>query len=428
MSQPESSPTATENAGPALSEDVKLIRWIESHPHYAALIDEAAGTAAVPTPPRYPRLRRVLAHLQGLVFSDPREYHGTAFVTQTLRQDAEVTSRVVTTSNIIDAFGNFPIFLFAAGGTMNLLGWGLSLFSTLALLKIGNDMSTTVARGKEGSKAWALWAALLGFIPLSIVKSFATGVGVELINNRSGLSQMLAAELADQRLVETQQALEDSRQITTPSYQSAQQRCVDGKADLQRLAKDSPLWASTYVNLYGQWNERRDDWQTVPFEKLPVCRQVTRLEEAANRAYEQTQAQYQELQTARQALGNDVTFLQTHYAGVYSQHFTPEGEIKSGVEAVSYALSSYLDKLQSGNWNQLGLSLFFLLISVLTSTVACYLVIAYSRRQDVQMSWSESLRQERDRWLNEQFNLLLHRHAQERQAFFHTQAREADRN
>lgn len=426
MTEVKNSPITTESSEPEVSEDLKLIRWIESHPRYAHLVEQAAGTVAPPAPPRRPQFQFVLKKVKGLVVSNPREYHGTAYVTNNLQKDADVTARIVTASNIIDAFGNFPVLLYAAG--MNPIGWLLSLCTTLALLKIGNDMSLTVARGKEGSQAWARGGALLGLIPLALLKTLTTGVGVELINNSSGLSQLLAAELAEERIAGAQQTLEQVEQAQAPSYRTVKERCEKGQANLRQMSKDNSLWASTYVNLYGQWNERSSNWQTLPLEKLPVCRQLTRLEEEANRKFEVEQVKFRKLEASRQLMGNDLRFLQANYSQVYDEHFNSEGQIKSGVEAAAYALTNFIDKLGEGNWKQLGLSLFFLGLSFLTSTVACYMVLTYARRQDVQMSWDENLRQERDRWLYEQFNLLLQRHAQESQTFSQMHSRDANRN
>lgn len=428
MTQTENLQLAPDDSEPVLSEDLKLIRWIESHPRYAHLVKQATETTTPPASPHHPQLQWVLKTLKGLLISEASDYHGTAYVTDNVQKDAKVTASIVTTSNIIDALGNFPILLFTMGGVANPLGLFFSLGTTLALLKIGNDMSKTVVRGKEGSKAWAFWVAIIGLVPLALLKTFTTGVGVELINNRPGLSQLLATELAEERLADTQQALEQSGQAKAPSYLTVKERCDQGKAELSQMPKDSPLWASTYVNLHGQWSERSSNWQTLPLEKLPICRQVTRLEEAANRKFELEQVRYQQLRADRQQMGNDLDFLQANYPQVYDQHFHQQGEIKSGVEAAAYALESFSTKLMNGQWAQIWLSLFTLAISFLTSTVACYMVLTYARRQDVQMSWDENLRQERDRWLNDHFNLLLQRHAQESQNVFQARSQDADWN
>jgi hypothetical protein len=50
----------------------------------------------------------------------------------------------------------------------------------------------------------------------------------------------------------------------------------------------------------------------------------------------------------------------------------------------------------------MGLSIYVLSFSLITSTVVCALVIAHSRRPGVALSWSDDVRQERDRWLAEQ--------------------------
>ena len=59
-----------------------------------------------------------------------------------------------------------------------------------------------------------------------------------------------------------------------------------------------------------------------------------------------------------------------------------------------------------GQWNQLGLSLYVLMVSLLSSATACLLVLLHPHRPEVALSWDEDLRRERDRWLAEQLQAL----------------------
>ena len=84
---------------------------------------------------------------------------------------------------------------------------------------------------------------------------------------------------------------------------------------------------------------------------------------------------------------------------VYNQHFTPDGELRSGVEATRLAIINFTTKFLRGNWAGLGFHLFSLLISIITSGPACGMTIALSFRKDTQKSFSEVVELERDKWL-----------------------------
>jgi len=64
----------------------------------------------------------VLDWLLHQVGARPEEFHGTAYVTASLEQDSAIVAKVVTTSNWVDAVGNFNLLLFA-NGIANPIGW-----------------------------------------------------------------------------------------------------------------------------------------------------------------------------------------------------------------------------------------------------------------------------------------------------------------
>ena len=86
-----------------------LLHWLQHHPQFQHLYQDPE-----PAPPRS-RHRRVLDWLQQQVGARPEEFHGTAYGTASLEQDSAIVAKVVTTSNWVDAVGNFNLLLFANG-------------------------------------------------------------------------------------------------------------------------------------------------------------------------------------------------------------------------------------------------------------------------------------------------------------------------
>jgi hypothetical protein len=404
----------------SITDTDSLSQWIENNPDYAHLVDCVDRGETIPRNKRL--LAKILIGMKKLLIATPDEFHGTAYVTPKVQRDATVTARVVTASHWLDAIGNAPLLFFAFSNLGILPALTLAVGLDLVILKFSNDAATVAVRGirdtkeTQNNKAWARWAVILGLIPISLLQCVSAGIGIELFNNSSQLHQIKAKILVEEQLSQQKQQLDNLKQPDSPQYQAAANECLSGEAELRRLSHTDPRWNSRYVQLYGQWTERKQSWDTVPLEQLPTCRLKTRLETIAAPQYEQSNRDLQQTLQRRIKLGvgNDLQFLQKEYPSIYTAHFTPSGEIQSSVELVKIAIENFLSKLLHRDFSKLGLSFFFFCLSLITSTTACAMSITYARRQDVAMSWSEDIRQVRDRWLDQQWQLLIdsHKHNQ----------------
>ncbi len=100
-------------------------------------------------------------------------------------------------------------------------------------------------------------------------------------------------------------------------------------------------------------------------------------------------------------MGNDLVFLKQELADVYSQNFQGDNdEIISGVTAVAISMNSFFGKLMTGDFFNLGLSLYFFLWSIISSTASILMTIQFARREDVRKSFDNNLELKRDMWLN----------------------------
>ncbi len=172
----------------------------------------------------------------------------------------------------------------------------------------------------------------------------------------------------------------------------------------------APRWQSLQVELYGEWSQRRSDWRRSGRQgQLPVCVQQKLLEEEQRGRAAVARRQTEALEQQRIQLGHDQAFLRRHFPARYALSFEPSGAFRSPVELVAVAMQNFLGKLTSRSWAELGLPLFVLSFSLLTSATTCALVLLHPFRHGVAMSWSEEVRRERDRWLAEQLNSLEER-------------------
>jgi hypothetical protein len=380
-----------------------FIKSIENNPQYQHLVEKAKAPLEKPEKPSF--LQETLKLILELIIANSRDFHGQAFVSENLVKDAKNTARLVTVSSAIDASGNFSL-VFYAFKDMGVLAIPFTLLTTALILKFTNDTAAAASARKSQGKAWSN-LGIVGFILMSVLQSIVSGIGMELLLNQSGLSQFKAQQL----IQEQTQRVESLQEIDNPQYKDALTRCKNGEKELNSFVdKEHPRRNSLYVQLYGTYEQHNANWNNVSVEQLPLCRQVDRLRQEAYQPYEIAKKHWQQLLIDRASMGNDLAFIQEKMPLVYRQHFTASGKLDSGIEATRLAILSFISKWTGGEWAGLGFSLFFLLLSIVTSGVACGSTITLSYRKDTQKSFSETVQLHRDIWLETRRKELLMAH------------------
>ncbi|MEY3870955.1 MAG: hypothetical protein RLZZ338_4849 [Cyanobacteriota bacterium] len=376
-----------------------LISSIEEDPKYQHLVKQANE----PLKPREKpaKLQEVANFIKGLVIADSEDLHGKVFVSNNLKKDAKITATSVTVSSFLDAFSNYPILFYSFKDT-GVLAIPLTLITTALILKFTNETATSAAARKPQGKGWSN-IGIIGFSLMSVLQSLVAGVGAELLLNQSGLSQLKSQLLIEQ----TTQRVEALKPVDNPLYQDAQKKCAGKEKELNQLDKDDPRRDSLYVLLYGTFDQRNANWSNIPTEELPLCRRVDRLGKEVYQDYETAKKNWEKLLTIRVSMGNDLAFVKKNMDASYTQHFTPSGELLSGIEATRLAILNFQQKFARGDFAGLGFSLFFLLLSIITSAIACFMIIALSRREDTAKSFSETVEIHRDMWLENRRKELM---------------------
>jgi hypothetical protein len=385
-----------------------LISYIEQHPDYAELVEQAKN------PPKHTsrqnKSAKVSQFLLELVIANPENFYGKAMVSQELIQQSKLTAALVSVSSLLNFFTNSPLLFFAF---KNMGGWAYlwTVITNGLILYFTNGTATAASARKPGRESWAN-CAIAAMITMNALQSVVAGIGTELLLNQSGLSELKAKELVEGQV----QRVELLKEIDNPQYLDAQQRCKEGEAILNNMQRNNPRWDSLFIQLYGSYAQRNQDWSPVPIEKLPICRKVDRLQTEAYANYEVAKAKLETQLTIRAELGNDVQFLEQEMDVLYNQHFTDDGHIESGVEAARVAIFSFFNKLTNGDLAGLGFPLFFLILSLITSGFACAMTIAHSHRQDTKKSFSDAVERERDRWLEKKRRELMELHRQQNES------------
>lgn len=399
--------TQKSSNGKSLPDYLALIKWIEANPKYAHLsyiVDEKNATTKISNQ------EKITTAIKNTLLSNPTEYYGRAYVTDTMKNDAVVVSRLVNASNLLDFVGNSPLWFFAFKSMGSIPAFLISLIMSVIVLKFSNDLSTNINRSNEKCRKLSKLGLFSGLIVVNIVQSLASGIGVELFNNQGKLNQLKATEIIEQQIIIKKENIEAIKNSDSPQYLAVKQQCENGEKELNQLSRNNSRWDSLFVNLYGTWQQQDQDWNKISMEKLPICRQLTRLQNQIFVDYKNAKKDFNNLLLARGEVNNDLFFLEQKLPTVYEFNFNEKGEMKSGIELVTFASNNFFNTLFNGNMGNIILPLFILSFSAVTSFVSCVITWNYSEDEDVKLSWDENLRQKRDLWLEKQWRDFISAH------------------
>ncbi|NCJ08070.1 hypothetical protein GS597_16455 [Synechococcales cyanobacterium C] len=374
-----------------------LYEWIADHPDYADLLEQAKHN----TLPTISPAQAHIAWVKNLFLANPNEFYGRAYSTKELVTHSNRTAAVVSISGLYDFFTNLSLF-YLAFRSMGLLSIPLSFAVNLLMLKFGNDCAAVASGYKPSLKAWAK-AGVVGLLAVNMIQSIFSGIGIELLLNGPAISELKATSL-----IAEQELKIEALQTLSPRQQQADTNCRKGDAELRQMPASDPNRHSLYVRLYGTWGQTQKDWSQVPESQLPTCELAKRLEATALKNYEMVRANWEILKVQRLQMGNDVIFLQRAVPELYTFHFEETGEMKSSIEATGFAALNLRQKAMKGDWAGLTMPIFFVSLSIFTSLIACWMTITHAHRPDALRSRNSAVEQERDRWLEQQYQALSH--------------------
>jgi hypothetical protein len=374
-----------------------LIQWLKTN--RPDLVEQVLN----PQPPAKPtlttRMDQAKSLASSLAFVAPKSLHGGYHVTPELEKSATATAVVMSASNWIDTLGNFPVFFFAFKSLTFFPAALMAIALSMPALVAGNALSAVVAQGHKGRWKLAIAALMLGLIPLNVLQTVATGIGIEVINNQPELAQMAAGQALDRIVASKQeqlQAVEDNapREI---------QECRQERQALEAMPRTTPFeekaFQSRYVRLFGTFASQAQP-MTLPLAQLPLCVRANTLEQNYEQSVQQSQAAFHAFNLERQTLGNDLAFLKQVAPSQYDKTFVekspwfflpsdPTVEVRSGVTLVTLGTQSFMGKVQRGDWDQLGMNLFFVGLSAITSLTSIGMGVTFALSQDTQKSYDD---------------------------------------
>jgi hypothetical protein len=368
----------------------QMYRWVEMQPEFDELqrIVTSDGKLKLPKPTFW---QQPLKFVKSMLWMDESTLYGRAWVDPNLVSAAKTTATTLSVANLINTLSTIPYLLYAFA---DLGGIGTVLSATVGLLlnQMGNTLGEAACLHQNRKEART---GLVGFLLLNLVLTLASGPGIELLLDPSGLAERRSREIVREKVLDNSIG-ERNLAERQEKVREAQEKCDTVVGEIKAAAADNPNRDFFYNQAYGLWSERNRNWGQVPLTDLPLCRKAERLEEEtqiyAERIRSELEAHHEEIHR----YGSDLLYLQAVRPDIYRMNFHENGVLRSGLVASRLSIQGFAEKLGSGDLSDLGFPLFFFAISLVTSGIAVAKVAFYAQREDVERSWDSELYQVRE--------------------------------
>ncbi|MGI0491367.1 hypothetical protein ACN4EG_06120 [Alkalinema pantanalense CENA528] len=308
---------------------------------------------------------------------DPEDFMGLGYKSPELRKNAAKVASIVFWASFVDLLTNQSLMeLFVAGlprPFQTLLGFGVNF----SLLAITNHFASLATKQTAKTRKLAK-VAVTAFIGLSIVRSLCAPLGTEIFLNSDGIAATHAKNLVAEQAHKIEE-LRTNKEIETLTKKIAE-------LDEKLKNRQDPNWDKYQIEVEGRYGT--DPSCDLPVEKRPYRTHLKCLTQAVESRY---QGKRQDFENKRIGLGNDLLFLEKYMPEVYALNFTPERQLRSGIETARIAMQHLGGRILQFDLMGLSLPLIAFLISAITSYGACASSIKLGLSSDAMLSYNEAL-------------------------------------
>jgi hypothetical protein len=409
---------ATENTAQNVQniKSLDLVRWIETQPDLAYLRDIAGNTpaqhdktngsfavqSADPTLIKS-RFSGPLLSLRDVVWPSARSMRGLTYSSPRLESSCNTTAKVMAASTIWDGISTVPFIQFGLQGFFGVasgpVAWGISG----GLMVVNNILGKLGSNRSSGSQRLAD-AGLLGFLLLSLLKTGLAGVGFEILINQDGIARRYSETLAAEQIERVSKNLNELLQYQNPKYLQFKQACLAAKKELEGVSRTDPKFDSIYRRAFGSVEEQAR-LRSMPFnEKAGLLANSSIEGECAKQDIQlfvdQKTADRLRIDLDRykedRPQMTSMEFLKKEFPSVYKQEFIEDSNgairIREGGTVIGQAFSQFLTKIRNpGQISELAVSLFWMGVSIVLSTLAVIFIWSLSRNKEMIMSHSNTL-------------------------------------
>lgn len=330
-----------------------------------------------------------------LVRVNPRDLHGDVMVTDAIKKESKLTAGIQTISNMWNTVGVVPIAYAGVGGGVSGV---ISAVIVIVLCQLaGNSTSTAASNANPASRKWAN-AALASNISLQVVLTLISGVGSEILTNSAQLSKIYADKVVEEHLYATPRRNIAEGERVLKQAKVAQNICDTKTAEYQPERGKSeklydPKTSSLYEKLHGPHGVPSKYFDKIPTADLPYCLKPKRLEANGEKLRGQGQNQLDTVQSTVEQSGGSLEYLKKEKRGLYSQHFTENGGIAAGQEAVSTSMGNFRSKFRTREWDKLGFPLVFASLSVIFSSASILMTVRHRNKPSIALTFDPTAKQ-----------------------------------
>jgi len=398
---------------------VQLTSWIEGQPDLAYLVEAANSSPALYTtgskelkvaPQREDIVNKKYssntAKIREFIWPSARSMRGDCFGTKTFDETCTRAANTMAGSTLWDAVSTIPFVQFALINYLKFASLPVAFVISIGLMVLSNVAGRTGANRAKGRGAIANYG-LAFFILLSLVKTLLSGVGFDILVNKDGITKEYANQVLDEQIDKKQTTLEELQALKNPKLLNLQSACQPLLDKLARINKDlqPEEHNTTWVRAFGLWEQKQamvgmsNDALIKKFggvSGIPgVCNQSS-----AQLALDLKDADKirESISLTRNKLGDEtaLNILQSDFPKVFSNEFkiVEDGniEIRSGQDVVGQAFTQFFDKIQDPERIfGLGVSLFWMGVSIILSVMATILLWALSTTKEMKMSYNTKL-------------------------------------
>ena len=398
---------------------IQLLRWIKNQVELDYIVKAANETPSlyqrsenelIVSPQQADvvgrRVRSTQSRIREFLWPSAQSMRGKCFGTKSFDDTCGKAANTMAGSTAWDAVSTVPFVQFALADYLKFFAMPTALGISIGLMVLSNVAGKLGANRAKGREITAT-AGLTLFILLSTVKTLLSGVGFDILVNKVGITREYAKDLAKQQLVDRQNTLNQLQTLNNPKLKNFQSSCDALKSQLQKTDKDlqPKAWENIWVQAFGTFKQQESMRGLTNADILQKYGGINQVPGVCKR-FELQQADDLAQASLLQTRLSDwnikigtvppLQFLKSEFPDVYKDEFveTSTGtiEIRSGQTVVGQAFQQFFSKLADpARILELGVSLFWMSVSVILSLLATILLWALSRSKEMKMSYETRL-------------------------------------
>jgi hypothetical protein len=314
------------------------------------------------------------------------------------------TAYVMAASTAWDAISTVPFIQFGFQGLLGILAAPSAWGTSAVLMVVSNLLGKLGCNRTKGSTGLANFG-LAGFLLLSLIKTSLAGVGFEILINQDGIARRYAVVVAEREVARVNRNLTELLEYKDPKYTQYKGSCEAAKRELSGVPRQDARFDSLFRRAYGSIAEQ-DKLRPLAIDAKLDLLKNSQIEGECTKQDLQLVQNQRTADTLREDLDryrtemsrtNRFEFLANEFPSIFQQEFRVipnqnKIHIREGGSVIGQAFEQFITRLSKPDQiSELAVSLFWMLVSIVLSTLAVFFIWTLSRNKEMIMSHSNSL-------------------------------------